>query len=883
MTTNLRNRALLALLTFFIVPSWLWPSYQMEYLPRGLVAVRASDSEVFLSWRFLGTDPDNISFNVYRATGDGHPEKINGAPLTSSTNFLDRYADLSQVNHYFVRPLHGGVGQPSDGSFTLPADAPVRNFFSVPLNKPADVTSSAIGSYTYSANDTSVADLTGDGQYEFIVKWDPSNSKDNAHSGYTGNVYLDAYTMDGTQLWRIDLGINIRAGAHYTQFLVYDFDGDGKAELVCRTSDGSIDGTGAVIGTAGMDYRAGNGYILTGPEYLTIFNGETGAAMASTPYLVERGDVGLWRDGGGGYGNRVDRFLAAVAYLDGERPSLVMCRGYYTRTALVAWDWRDGQLTHRWTFDTDPNQVINPALSAYRGQGNHSLTVGDVDGDGKDEIVYGAMAVDDDGTGLWTSGLGHGDAAHLSDMDPDRPGLEYFTVHESPSSYGEYGSSIHDAATGAIIYGAPGGGTDVGRGVAADIDPRHPGYETWASRGGLWNIKGTFISDTRPGPMNFLVYWDGDPLRELLDGTTISKWNWEAGTLSVLFNPPGVSSNNGTKSNPALSADLFGDWREEVVWRTTDSSALRIYTTTIPTDRRITTLMHDRQYRLAIAWQNVAYNQPPHPSFFIGHDMPEPPRPSFYVITPEHVTPPTSAEARFAQWLEAKGLAPDADPDSDPHGRGLSLRHQYAFGIDGSGASTARVDGDQVVLDLLLARAEFDYTIEHSDDLENWSPLMTLMGNDEAVSVDLPTSTAGAFFRLGLKDFGSFNTFPTITLTAPANGAEFELGETVSIAADATDVDGSIASVEFFLDGNLVATDTEAPFAHDWTPGAIGTYTFNAIVTDNLGAKGYSSSATVTVKEVPVGVATSLQAEDATVGPHDWGIESTNGGFNGTG
>jgi rhamnogalacturonan endolyase len=617
----------------------------MERLGYGVVAVPQSSTQVYVGWRLLGTDPFNVAFNLYRSTGGGPAVKLNGKPLRDSTNFVDSSVDLTQANTYFVRPVVNGIEGPESAPFTLPANAPVRQYLSVPLQVPAGGTSPGIGPsptpvpYTYSANDASVGDLDGDGEYEIVLKWDPSNSKDNSQSGFTGNVYLDAYKLDGTRLWRIDLGRNIRAGAHYTQFIVYDLDGDGRAEVACKTADGTVDGTGAVIGDPNADYRNSSGYILSGPEYLTVFDGQTGAALATTGYVPARGNVGDWGDT---YGNRVDRFLAGVAYLDGQHPSLIMCRGYYTRTVIVAWDWQNGQLTQRWRFDTrtDANPgAPAPGFENWEGMGNHQLSVADVDGDGKDEILYGAIAIDDNGQGLYSTGLGHGDAYHVSDMDPDRPGLEIYGPHESPALYGPYGSEMHDARTGAIIWGAPGNGADVGRGVAMDIDPRYLGYEAWAIRpvqnvsGVLYNVlyscKGQQITTiSRSVPLNFGVWWDADPLRELLDGTTISKWDWTTGALNTLLSPPAVASNNGSKATPCLSGDILGDWREEVIWRTADNTELRIYTTTIPATTRLYTLMHNRQYREAIAWQNVGYNQPPHPSFYLGAGMVQQPPPN---------------------------------------------------------------------------------------------------------------------------------------------------------------------------------------------------------------------------------------------------------------
>ncbi|MFB8377054.1 rhamnogalacturonan lyase [Paenibacillus taichungensis] len=578
-------------------------SRQMEFLDRGVVAVKTGVG-VFVSWRLLGTEGSNVSFNVYR---DG--TKVNASPITNSTNLQD--ASGTSSSKYTVRAVVSGTEQAASAVASVWGN----NYLSVPLSVPAGGTTPDGVAYTYSANDASVGDVDGDGEYELIVKWDPSNSKDNSQSGYTGEVFIDAYKLNGTRLWRISLGKNIRAGAHYTQCMVYDLDGDGKAEVAMKTADGTKDGTGIVIGDASKDYRNSSGYVLSGPEFLTIFNGETGKALSTVNYEPARGNVSDWGDN---YGNRVDRFLAAIAYLDGERPSLVMARGYYTRTVLVAYNWRDGQLTKQWTFDSNTS-----GNSGYAGQGNHNLSVADVDGDGKDEIVYGAMAVDDNGKGLYTTGLHHGDAMHLSDLDPDRAGLEVFQVHETASNAGV---EFRDARTGQLIWGIP-TTKDIGRGMAADIDPRYKGAEVWAD-GGLYTAKGQKIGTTLPSSTNFGIWWDGDLLRELLDSNRIDKWDYTNSKTVNLLTASGVSSNNGTKSTPNLQADLFGDWREEVVWRTNDSSALRIYTTTAITDNRIYTLMHDPVYRLGVAWQNVAYNQPPHTGFYLGDRMSTPPVPN---------------------------------------------------------------------------------------------------------------------------------------------------------------------------------------------------------------------------------------------------------------
>ncbi|MEU9454988.1 rhamnogalacturonan lyase [Streptomyces sp. NPDC048277] len=580
---------------------------QVEALDRGVVSVH-TDAGNLVSWRWLGTDPDGVSFNVYRAG-----TKVNSTPVTGSTNYFHSGAPAQA--DYTVRAIVNGVEQ-ADSVHAIQFRAGYKD---VPITPPAGGTTPDGVSYTYEANDASVGDLDGDGRLDFVLKWQPTNAKDNSQSGYTGDTILDGITLDGTRLWRIDLGKNIRSGAHYTQFQVYDYDGDGKAEVAMKTADGTVDGTGAVIGSASADYRNSSGYVLSGPEYLTMFNGQTGRAMGTVDYVPARGTVSSWGDS---YGNRVDRFLAGTAYLDGSRPSLIEARGYYTRTVIAAWDWRGGAFTRRWTFDT--NSSTNSG-KGYDGQGNHQLSVADVDGDGKDEIVYGSMAVDDNGYGLWTTKNGHGDALHVGDLDPSRPGLEEFKVDEDSSKPSSW---MADAKTGEVLWSTDPNG-DNGRGVSGDIWAGSAGAESWSSHAdGVRNPQGTVVATRKPSSTNFLTWWDGDPVRELLDDTHIDKYGTSADTR--LLTGAGVHSDNGTKATPALSGDILGDWREEVVWPTTDNTALRIYSTPYETGTRITTLLHDTQYRTALAWQNTAYNQPPHPSFFIGDGMATAPRPTVY-------------------------------------------------------------------------------------------------------------------------------------------------------------------------------------------------------------------------------------------------------------
>lgn len=596
---------------------------QMEYLNRGIYAIRQDNGKVFVSWRLLGNEPDDMAFNLYRTTAS-NTTKLNKQPLTKGTNFTDETADTTKTNTYSVKAINKGKELKSEIDFNWLPDS--KPYLSIPLQTPPG----------YAPNDVSVGDVDGDGEYEIVVH-QTGRGRDNSQGGITDPPIFQCYKMNGTFLWQINLGKNIREGAHYTQFMLYDLDGDGKAEIAMKTADGTIDGKGKVIGDSTKDYRFNNndrakdGKVLDGPEYFTIFDGLTGAELATTNYIVPRGDIGAWggRGGNGGNdnsGNRVDRFLACVAYLDGIHPSVVMCRGYYGRTVLAAWDWRNKKLTSRWVFDS------KDAADPYSGMGNHNLFVADVDNDGKDEIVYGSMCVDDNGKGLYTTGLRHGDAVHVTDMDPSHPGLEVFGIHEIEEKTKGPGTAMYDAATGKILWsGDP--DKDVGRGMSADIDPRYPGYECWGGSDGLMAANGEKIG-VSPRSVNFRIWWDGDLLSELLDGTHIDKWDYKNGKLDNLFDAKiyNCLSNNGTKATPALSADLFGDWREEVILRTEDSKELRIFSTTIPTDYRVYTLMQNPQYRLSIAWQNVAYNQPPYTDYFLGEGMQPPPKQNIVLI-----------------------------------------------------------------------------------------------------------------------------------------------------------------------------------------------------------------------------------------------------------
>lgn len=668
---------------------------QRERLNRGVVAFRISSDSVCVQWRYLDSDPVDVSFEVFR---DG---RLIGRRSATEPTFLTDYYLSDEATTYSVRPVYKNGNVPKGmttkglslmtGSWTLPADAPI-GYLEMPLTPPNDGGESS----SYNANDATMADLDGDGQLEIVLKWDPVNSKDNSQSGFTDPTVFEAFRLDGTSLWRINLGRNIRSGAHYTPFIVADLNGDGCAEFLCRTSDGTIDGEGQVLGDAYADHRKhpdttayqanGNpgeqfrgpgwpnnmdrkakrgGFIYKGPEWLTCFDGKTGRAISTVPYIPERGELKGWGDN---YANRSDRFLAACGYLDGEHLSAIFCRGYYTRTVIAAYDFDGQKLTPRWTFDTNM-----PEWKSYAGQGNHNLRIGDVDGDGCDEITYGSMAVDHDGRGLYNTGFGHGDAMHLTVFRPtpnpsrkggEKAGAEKASGNGRLPSRGDLegsggaplciwdchenkrdGSDFRDARTGKVIFQIL-SNKDVGRCMAADIDATNPGLEMWSSAsGGICNIRGEVIDSTARIPINFGIWWDGDLLRELLDHETVSKYRptpassrqGGVGSEESLTGTPydfsgsrscetvmkmvDCSFNNGSKSNPCLCADVIGDWREEVLCRTADNRHLRLYITPLSTQYRFHTFLADPVYRHSVTMQNVGYNQPTNVGFYFGAEL----------------------------------------------------------------------------------------------------------------------------------------------------------------------------------------------------------------------------------------------------------------------
>ncbi|MCR4644659.1 MAG: RICIN domain-containing protein [Oscillospiraceae bacterium] len=590
----------------------------VEYLDRGICAVNTG-SGMLVNWRFLATDPDDAVFRLYRDNTLIYTstEKANGA-----TCFLDKGGNAS--SRYKVECLtSGGKLLTSDTCAIQSSNA----YFDIKLDKPANGSDGG----SYSPNDMSVGDVDGDGVYELFVKWDPSTSKDNSQKGKTDKVYIDCYTLTGKKLWRIDLGVNIRAGAHYTQFYVADFDLDGKCEMTCKTSDGTVDGTGKVIGDASKVYRDSSGLIYSGNEFYTLFDGATGAALDTVNYEPGRGDPTAWGKSSDKY-NRVERYWGSVAYLDGIHPSVITGRGYYGRLTATAYSVENKKLKKLWTYDSGTS---NSSSNAY-GDGNHNSMCADVDNDGKQEIITGPAIIDDNGKLYFTTKQGHGDAMHVGDLDPTNPGIEVWICHEESKS--GYGVTLYDADQKKQIFHNNGAG-DTGRCCADNVWAGNPGAELWGNKESdnstpVKDTKGNTLNCRRPA-INFLSYWDGDLEREILDGytdspATISKLTGDAGktTITNLLSTDGYYTCNTTKGTPCLSADIFGDWREELIVRKADGTGIRIYTTTYDTDYRVQCLMHDPQYRMQVSSQNTAYNQPPHTSFFLGtgYDMPARPK-----------------------------------------------------------------------------------------------------------------------------------------------------------------------------------------------------------------------------------------------------------------
>lgn len=604
-------RSFLLLLINLFLLTGLSAQRPMEKLDRSVVAQKVSNG-VYVNWRITSDEWHNTSYKLYR-----NGTLIHETGKAGASNFLDAAGTTSSV--YTVAAINKGV----ESALSKPASVLTKNYLEIPMR---DIKS--LGKTKYYLNDATAADLDGDGQYEIIIKrmnrdWSASN---------TNFTYFEAYKMDGTFMWAIDVGPNITMDVEIN-IAAFDFDGDGKAEVFMRSSDGTIFGldinnqNGTSVGDRDGDgyinYRqapfngiGGDGYMNAGPEYLSLIDGMTGKELDWKNFIA-RGNSSDWGDN---YGHRANKFFFGAPYLDGQKPSLFIGRGIYTQTKMRTYDIVNKKLVLRWDFNSEGTN--------YSWQGNHNYTVADVDGDGKDEIVWGQMCVDDNGQGLYTTGMGHGDAIHVGDFDPYRKGIEVFSCLENAPFYG---TLLRDGKTGKTLHHYV-TGKDCGRCCAGNITDSFKGAEMWG--GGFGYSATDRVQMNNFGVAeNYTIYWDGDLTKEILDHSGfatstgvgyghITKFNGY-GNISTLLNADAYSCNY-TKGTPCLQADLLGDWREEAIWWRSDSLALRIYTTPHVTEHRIYTLMHDHQYRQAICWQMCGYNQPPHTSFYLGSDFPTP-------------------------------------------------------------------------------------------------------------------------------------------------------------------------------------------------------------------------------------------------------------------
>ncbi len=588
----------LFILFFLLISVCSFAQRQMENLDRGLIAQKVTGKGMYVNWRITGQEWYGTSYNLYR---DGI--LVNTTPITGASNYTDATGTPESV--YTVTSIKNGV----ESAKSKPALILTNNYLNIKLR---DLPGG------YAPNDATMADLDGDGEMEILVK--------RIYADWAINVtyysYIEAYKLNGDFMWAINVGPNITDDVEIN-VAAFDFDGDGKAEVFLRTSEGTIFGLdingngGVAIGDTNSDgktnYRLGGQYMIEGPEFLSLVDGETGKELDRVDYIPRTfGGKTVEEIWGDGYGHRCSKYFFGAPYLDGKKPSLFISRGIYTRIVMRTYDVVNKKLVFKWEFNTDNNP-------AYAYQGNHNYTIADADGDGCDEIIYGSMTVDHTGKGLYSTELGHGDAIHVGDFDPFHKGIEVWACHENVT-----GISFREAKTGKMLIRRA-TGKDTGRCMAANVTNDYLG----AALGGVDPL---FSATTREAVTdkggltnNFRIYWDGDLLEEGFNYDAFSESTgggegtiWKYNQSGALFKTSGALTNNWTKGTPCLQADIFGDWREEFIMRSADNKNLRIYSTSTPTGHRIYTLLHDMQYRQAICWQMCGYNQPPHVSYFLG-------------------------------------------------------------------------------------------------------------------------------------------------------------------------------------------------------------------------------------------------------------------------
>jgi len=544
----------------------------VEKLDRGLTVAALDGGRAYLSWRLLQSDPEDAGFNVYRAAANGAGVKINSQVVRRTTDYVDGQAPGDREHTWWVTLVANGREQGASERVMLPAQPPILPYRALELRE--DVSS---------VDRVGIGDLDGDGTYDFVVKHPAGRIDPGRRVPSTDTYKIDGYNgRSGAFMWRIDLGWNINHGIWFSPMVVRDLDGDQKAEVCLRSAP--------YAATREHAFDPGRPFVLDGPEYLVVYDGETGKEIDKVDW-IERGQVTEWADRSG---NRSSRHMMGVAYLDGKTPSVLVVRGTYGLMRVDAWMLRNRKLEKvwRWTNERAPFK--------YQGQGQHSIKVGDIDADGADEILNGSIAIDNDGRTLWSTGLGHGDRFYLGDIDPDRPGMEVWYTIEDP--HPQNGVSLWEALTGRLIFGTnePTNDNQVAGGLAADIDAAHPGMEVWGDKF-FYTSAGQPIPGAVP-PQNEAVWWDADPLRELHSRGVITKW--KGGTLGT------------TQGSVQHVADIVGDWREEII--TFADGELRIYRTSIPAVDRRVCLMQDRLYRNDVTHRSMGYPHVPMTSYYLG-------------------------------------------------------------------------------------------------------------------------------------------------------------------------------------------------------------------------------------------------------------------------
>lgn len=570
------NAAFLSVLTAAAIVAADGPHRIAEELDRGLVVRPGDEGKIYLGWRLLKSDPPQAAFNVYRRAAQGEAVRLNATPIAKTTDLVADAPREAGDWRYFVPPVVNGREGSSSPEIAGPPPDDRRPYLAIALD----------GKHT--VQKIGIADLDGDGRLDYVLK-QPGDNIDPYEQYWkpSPDTYkLEAYGHDGKLLWRYDLGWSIERGIWYSPYVVYDFDGDGRAEVAVKTGEG--------------DPRDADGRVTKGPEYLTVLDGATGRPAARADWPSRDG----FGEGLRGY-NYASRNQLGVACLDGKTPSLIVARGTYNLMKVVAYTLRGGRLRELWRWDN------SKATRSWQGQGAHWMHAADIDGDGRDEVLLGSCALDDDGTPLWTTGLGHPDHFYVGDIDPSRPGLEIYYGIETRQKE-RNGMCLVEASTGKVLWGHEGPTRHVhGQGMCSDIDPRYPGWECYSADtdatkdfafARLRSAKGEVIGEENLGGFGArCAYWDADCQRELVLGHRIAKYRGKDLGLRI-------------EGSVVAVADVLGDWREEII--TSVPGEMRIYTTTIPATDRRACLLSDPIYRIDVAHAAMGYYQVP----MLGYD-----------------------------------------------------------------------------------------------------------------------------------------------------------------------------------------------------------------------------------------------------------------------